>query len=116
MQVARNSQGGLLKTETPPEWGQRLGTLTFVEKGRARGLDLADGVSFESLRLERDDHGSSPTLIEVSSHTMPDDAGPPANGTVSFRLPISRRNLIDLKDSLLLARGITGTLAHFPAR
>jgi hypothetical protein len=95
----------LFKTETPPEWGERLGTLTFVEKGRARGLELADGVSFGSLRQEREDHGSNPTLVEVSSHTMPDDAQPPADGTAAFRLPISRRNLTDLKDSLLLARG-----------
>lgn len=36
---------------------------------------------------------------------MPDDAQPPADGTAAFRLPISRRNLTDLKDSLLLARG-----------
>jgi hypothetical protein len=95
----------LLQTETPPEWGKRLGTLTFVEKGLARGLELADGVSFASLRLERVEHGSSPTLVEVSSHTMPDDAQPLANGTVAFRLPISRRILTGLKDSLLLARG-----------
>lgn len=95
----------LLKTETPPEWGGRLGTLTFVEKGRARGLELADGISFGSLRQERDEHGSRPTLIEVSSHTMADDAQPPANGTAAFRLPISRRNLTDLKDNLLLAHG-----------
>jgi hypothetical protein len=95
----------LLKTETPPEWGERLGTLTFVEKGRARGLEMADGVSFASLRLEREEHGSSPTVIEISSHTMPDGARPPANGTIPFRLPISRRNLTDLKDNLLITRG-----------
>ena len=95
----------LLKTEAPPEWRERLGTLTFVKKGQARGLELADGVSFGSLRQEREDHGSSPTLIEVSSHTMPDDARPPADGTAPFRLPISRRILTDLKDSLLLAHG-----------
>ena len=63
------------------------------EKGGARGLELADGVSFASLRQERDEHGSEPSTIEVSSHTMSDDAQPPANGTVAFRLPISRRNL-----------------------
>jgi hypothetical protein len=95
----------LLKTETPPEWGERFGKLTFVKKGEARGLELADGVSFASLRRERDEHGGGPTSIEVSSHTMPDDAQPPANGTVAFRLPISRRILTDLKDSLLLTRG-----------
>jgi len=95
----------VLKTETRPEWGERLGTLTFVEKGGARGLDLADGVSFNSFRQERDEHGTSPTLIEFSSHTMPEDASPLAHGTVPFRLPNSRRNLTDLKDNLLLACG-----------
>ena len=99
----------ILKTEAPPEWGERLGTLNFAEKGRARGLELADGVSFASLRQEREEHGDSPTLIEVSSRTVPDDARPPAHGTIPFRLPISRRNLTDLKDSLLLTRrSVTG--------
>jgi len=94
----------LLKMETLPDWGGRLGSLRFVKKGSARGLELADAISFASLRMERKEHGDQPTLVEVSSYVMGDDAQPPANGIASFRVPISRSLLTDLKDNLLLGR------------
>ncbi len=84
-----------------PDW---FGALCFVSKADRVALQAADCLAAGALFHERLEHPATPSEISASGLVM--SGGTPAtiDAPVSFRLPITRAIIGDLRDELLLTK------------
>lgn len=82
------------------EWNTLIGTLEFAEKKICSGVQIADLLIYGAYRQEIQEHGKTPTALEQSSLIATQI--PESSDIPSFRIPISREILKNLKNDLLL--------------
>jgi hypothetical protein len=104
----RAIHAGFEKTDLP-DW---FGPLSFVAKGDRVALQAADCLATGALVHERQEHAAAPSDVAVSSlvttGTSPVDIAAPA----SFRLPVTREIIENLRDELLLTKAERAALWH----
>jgi hypothetical protein len=84
-----------------PDW---FGALSFVSKADRVALQAADCLAAGALFHERLEHPAAPSEISASGLVMTEGTPVTIDAPVSFRLPITRAIISDLRDELLLTK------------
>ena len=88
------------KKDHLPGCEHMLGSLTLRDKS-VYGLQAADLAVYFANRLERDDHQSQPSDIEISPHILkPGEPSP--GGFIYYRMPVTQDSLRSLSADFLL--------------
>lgn len=86
------------KKLAPPDWQERMGTLSFATKGQARGLEAADSVSFGALQTERAYHSPDDDVGIENTHLVVAEGDPKPAGAPAFRLAVGEESLRAIYD------------------
>jgi hypothetical protein len=84
-----------------PDW---FGPLSFVGKSGRVALQAADCLAAGALVHEREEHAAEPSDIASSSLVMTGVTPPSLTAPVSFRLPVTRQIIEQLREELLLTK------------